>query len=95
MTLMTSGGGNNQTGWADPEYDRLVDLAARTTDPTARMEVFHRAEAILMDQMPILPVYFYTHPYLIRTGIEGWPSNLLDYHSYQRVALKAEGQRGN
>ena len=29
MTLMISGGGNNETGWANPEYDRLIDLAAR------------------------------------------------------------------
>ncbi len=88
MTLMTRDGGNNQTGWGDPEYDRLVEQAARTAEPAARMEVFHRAEARLMDQMPILPIYFYTHPYLIQPGVEGWPSNLLDYHPYQQVWLR-------
>ena len=88
LTLMTSDGGNNQTGWRNPEYDQLLGLAARTADPVARMEVFHRAEAILMNDMPIMPIYFYTNIHLQRSGVKGWPSNLLDYHPYQRVYLQ-------
>jgi oligopeptide transport system substrate-binding protein len=88
LSLMTSGGGNNQTGWGYPEYDRLIDLAARTGDPAERVRVFQQAEAILVDQVPIIPMYFYTRNHLELTNVEGWYGNLLDIHPYNRVYLK-------
>ncbi len=88
LSLMTSRGGNNQTGWGYPEYDRLIDLAARTPDPAARVKVFQQAEDILVDQVPIIPIYFYTRDNLRLTNVAGWYGNLLDIHPYQRVYLK-------
>ncbi len=88
MTLMISGGGNNETGWANPEYDRLIDLAARTADPATRLKVFQQAEGILVDEVPIMPVYFYTRVVLRRPEVQGWYSNLLDIHNAKGVYLK-------
>jgi oligopeptide transport system substrate-binding protein len=88
LSLMTTDSGNNQTGWGYPEYDRLIDLAARTADPAERMKVFQQAEALLVDQVPILPMYFGTRDNLRLTNVAGWYGNLLDIHPYQRVYLK-------
>ena len=88
MSLMTSTGGNNQTGWKSPEYDRLIEEAARTVDPAARERVFQQAEAILVDQVPIIPMYFYTRGNLHLTNVKGWYGNLLDIHPYKGVYLK-------
>ncbi|MHB1043831.1 MAG: hypothetical protein ACYC0Q_13475 [Eubacteriales bacterium] len=34
------------------------------------MEAMHKAEKILMEEMPIMPIYFYTHPILIKENIK-------------------------
>ena len=86
--LMISGGGNNQTGWANPEYDRLLDLAAKTPDQATRMKVFQQAEGILVDEVPIFPIYFYTRVVARRPEVQGWYSNLLDIHNAKGVYLK-------
>jgi oligopeptide transport system substrate-binding protein len=83
-----TGGGNNETGWSNAEYDRLIAEAARTGDPAQRLEVFQKAEAILMDELPIIPIYFYTRVYLKRPELKGWYPTLLDNHTFKYVYLE-------
>ena len=63
---------NNWTGWANPEYDRLIGEAARTADPERRFEYFQLAEALLLEEAPIAPLYFDTWNYLIHPAVRGW-----------------------
>jgi oligopeptide transport system substrate-binding protein len=79
--------GNNFTSWLNPGYDRLLDEAARTPDPAARNTLFHNAETLLLDDAPIIPVYFYTHVFLIQPSVKGWYPTLLDHHPYKYVSL--------
>jgi len=88
LDMMISNGGNNQTGWSNAEYDRLLAEAGRTFDEAARFEIFQRAEEILMDEVPIAPVYFYTRNNLRLPMVKGWYGNLLDLHPYNRVYLE-------
>jgi oligopeptide transport system substrate-binding protein len=50
---------NNRTGWSHPEYTRLVRAAGAETDPERRLAILAQAEAFLLDEAPILPIYFY------------------------------------
>ncbi len=50
---------NNRTGWSHPEYTRLVRAAAAETDRARRFALLAEAEALLLDEAPILPIYFY------------------------------------
>lgn len=83
-----SGGANNRTGFADARYDSLIAAAARTAAPSVRRELFQEAEARLLAAAPIMPIYDYTDPYLIRPSVHGWTPNALDYHLYQDVWLE-------
>ncbi len=87
LGCLVSGGGNNDTGFANPEYDRLIAEANRTLDADARREIFQRAEAILMEEMPVLPLYFYTRVYLIQPSVKGWSPNLIARHMPQFLYL--------
>ncbi|HWD21032.1 MAG TPA: peptide ABC transporter substrate-binding protein [Verrucomicrobiae bacterium] len=87
MELYMTGGGNNNTGWSDPEYDRLVTLGGNTNNTAVRWDAYHKAEAILMDQMPFIPIYFYTEPRLLRPSVKGFYPNLTDQHPYKYVYL--------
>jgi oligopeptide transport system substrate-binding protein len=88
LDMWLKDGGNNETGWTNPEYDRLIAEASRTADPKQRLEVFQKAEAILMDELPILPIYFYTVTRAIRPEVKGWYPTILDRHPYKFVYLE-------
>jgi oligopeptide transport system substrate-binding protein len=88
LNIWTTGGGNNQTGWSNADYDRLISEAEKTADQTARHAAFQKAEAILLDDAPILPVYFYTHAFLIHPSVKGWFPTILDHHPYKYVRLE-------
>jgi len=85
-----TGGGNNQTGWSNPEYDRLLAEAERAPNNQERYELYQKAEAILLEEAPIIPVYHYTHPFLLSPSVQGWYPTLLDHHPYKYVWLKPQ-----
>ncbi len=88
LDIFRSDNGNNFTGWLNTGYDRLLDEAARTADPAERNTLFHNAETLLLDDAPIIPVYFYTHVFLIQPAVKGWHPTLLDHHPYKYVYLE-------
>ncbi|MED4573060.1 peptide ABC transporter substrate-binding protein [Brevibacillus agri] len=62
---------NNRTGWVNKEYDQLNMAAKVEQDPNKRMELLHKAEAVLMDDMPFIPIYHYQQNYLVKPNLEG------------------------
>ncbi len=90
LDMFVSGGGNNRTGWSDPEYDRLIAAAAAELDPNVRYRILRQAEKILVcEQMPVCPLYFYVGIQLYDAdklgGIEG---NILDEHPLKAMFWK-------
>jgi oligopeptide transport system substrate-binding protein len=71
LDLWVSDNGNNYSGWADTRYDKLIDRAKTTTSSQARMKLLHDAEKMLMEKMPIIPIYYYTRPYLMQRWVRG------------------------
>lgn len=90
LDLHLSTGGNNHTGWGSREYDKLIQLAAGETDTAKRFELYDRAEKILLEEMPLIPFYWYTRNYLLHPSVKGWYPNILDRHDYTEVYLEAE-----
>ena len=60
LDMWVTGGGNNDCGFSNAEYDKLVSDAKVETDAAKRIEMLRKAEDILMDEMPIFPIYYYT-----------------------------------
>jgi oligopeptide transport system substrate-binding protein len=64
---------SNRIKWHNAEFDRVVEEAARESDPAKRLELYKRAEQILCEEEAAMaPIYFYTRiemtkPYLKRT----------------------------
>ncbi|MGC4071292.1 MAG: peptide ABC transporter substrate-binding protein [Nibricoccus sp.] len=88
LDMFITGGANNQTGWSNAEYDRLIAEAGRTLDQAARFELFQKAEAILLDEVPVAPVFFGTRTFLIHPSVKGWTPSLLGIHRYQKIWLE-------
>ncbi len=88
LSLVTSDNGNNHSNWGSPEFDALIKQAAIEQAPEARFALFQKAETILMEEMPVIPIYFYVRSTLIDESVRGWYPNILDYHPYQDVWLE-------
>lgn len=92
IDMFTTGNGNNDTGWSNPQYDRLVEAARYAGSEDERIDLMQRAEAILLEEMPVIPIYWYTRVYLKDPRVQGWYPKLLDNHPYKHVSLKTDGR---
>ncbi|MAL25627.1 MAG: ABC transporter substrate-binding protein [Croceicoccus sp.] len=89
LDIFTTGNGNNDTGWSNQRYDTLIGRARTAQTDEQRMAILQEAEQVLMEDMPIIPIYWYTRTYLKSTLIEGWHPKALDNHPIKYVSLKA------
>jgi oligopeptide transport system substrate-binding protein len=90
LDLFTKAGGNNWTGWANANYDAFIAEASRSLDASARLAVFQKAEALLLDESPITPLYFGSRTYLISPVVKNWQPSLLGFHRYQEIRFEKE-----
>lgn len=90
--LLLSYGGNNDTGWKNAEYDKLVEGAQREQDPQKRFELFEQANKIIADEMPVAPLYFMSDINLVRTNVKNWYQNVLHRHPYKTVYLETKAE---
>ncbi len=88
LDLFLSTSGNNNTQWSDPEFDRLVEASRREADPARRLEILRRAEAYFMDQLVIIPIFHYTHPYLSAPDLEGYDLSPMGTIDVRRLRWK-------
>lgn len=70
LDIWVTGGGNNVAGYSNPEYDKLITAAKSETDAVKRMTELHQAEDILMNDMPIMPIYEYTNVVCIKDYVK-------------------------
>jgi oligopeptide transport system substrate-binding protein len=75
---------NNDTGYANPTYDSLLDNAANAADPATRRRLLENAERVMLADYPGIPLYFFVSKRLVKPYVLGVKPNVLD-----RVASKA------
>ena len=87
LDLFMTGAGNNRTGWAHPEYDRLLRAAAAEPDLARRGGFLRDAETLLVrDEAPIIPLWFEVGFSLFRPDrIRGTYPNALDLHPLNAI----------
>lgn len=57
----TADNGNNDTGWENEEFAALLKSAQAETDAAARTDLLKQAEALMIEDMPVIPIYYYTN----------------------------------
>ncbi len=88
LDLWRSDSSNNHTTWTSTAYDSLLFAAARTPDAAERARQLQQAEALMLADAPIIPLYYNTHVFLLQPSVKGWHPTLLDHHPYKHVWLE-------
>ncbi|MEM0968688.1 MAG: peptide ABC transporter substrate-binding protein, partial [Verrucomicrobiota bacterium] len=88
LDMWRTGDSNNNTSWSSPKYDRLLQEAALEADPEARRKKLFAAEEVLLEEMPVIPLYWYTRTYAIHPAVKHWNPLLLDKRDYKFIELQ-------
>jgi oligopeptide transport system substrate-binding protein len=63
--------GLNFTRWGNPEFTELLDLADASCDTQIRNDYLRKAEHLLMQEFPVIPVFFTTFKYTKKPQVCG------------------------
>jgi oligopeptide transport system substrate-binding protein len=85
LDLVRSDSGYNDGKFSSAEVDRLMDEAKTMADPNTN---YTAVEQILADEMPIIPVYFYTTNFMLNSNVKGWPYSNIEQNWYVRNFYK-------
>ena len=90
LDLMRPNRGNNKTGWENMDFDALVEEANSINDQEKRYELLNEAEKILIDNMPIIPLYTYVRVYQLSPDVKGFNPHILDHHHPKFIYLERD-----
>jgi len=62
-----------QTMWRDPVYDGLIERARRLTDQRQRMRLYSQADRILVEEAPLVPLFYNRNTLLIKPWVLKFP----------------------
>ncbi|KEQ25354.1 peptide ABC transporter substrate-binding protein [Paenibacillus tyrfis] len=88
LDIFQTGNPNNRTGWSNAQYDKLIQDAYNEPDNAKRFKLLHEAEKLLLDEAPIMPLYFYNSAYMQSDKLEGVVRHAYGYIDFKWANLK-------
>jgi oligopeptide transport system substrate-binding protein len=76
LSIFTTGNAYNDPKFSNDEYDRLLSLSTQTGG-AEHFEALYAAQDILMNELPIVPVYHYSDFMLVSDNVVGWDRSVL------------------
>lgn len=87
LTILESDNPANMPRYKNSEYDQLMRRAAASTDMKERQIWLEEAEASMLRDHPIMPIYFFVNKSMVSPHVRGWGDNVLNYHYSQHLSL--------
>ncbi len=79
----------NLMGYENAKYTELIEKAYAEHDAAKRATILHEAEAMLMDEMPIIPLVFNQDAYLVNKKVlSGIDSTVWGTRDFTRMKMK-------
>jgi oligopeptide transport system substrate-binding protein len=89
LELFVGGSNLNHTFYDNPTFDQLMH-AARLAEGRARMNLLREGERMLLQDMPVIPLYYYVSRHLVDTKVTGFVDNVRDIHLSRYLGLEPE-----
>jgi oligopeptide transport system substrate-binding protein len=91
LDMFLCNGGNNRTNWCNSDYDQLIlEQVPKATSHQQRLALFKQAEKLLLDEMPVIPIYVYTSNNLVHPTLKNFGRNILNQANYREMYLEPE-----
>ena len=89
LNTLKTGNGNNYGKYSSAEFDALMakTLVPGTTDDQ-RADLYQQAEAQADKDMPVIPIYYYVNPRLVKSYVEGLSKDPLDNFYFKDMSFK-------
>jgi oligopeptide transport system substrate-binding protein len=85
--ILHSASPQNLPGYANPRFDELLDAAVNASDTSTQAQLLAQAEAVMLENYPIAPLYFYVSKHLVSPSVRGFHNNVLDQHPSRFLSL--------
>ncbi|MFC5371238.1 peptide ABC transporter substrate-binding protein [Brevundimonas faecalis] len=89
LMLLQTGATENLSHYSNPEYDRALAEADRIIDPAQRLRALEALELQVMNDFPVIPIYFNVRNYLVNPRVQGWVDNVRGQYLSRHLSLKA------
>lgn len=90
LRIFTSDSPQNLARFSNAAFDRLLTDANSLLIPAERFAGLLRAERILLDEFPVIPLYFYVSKHMVSPDIRGFEDNVLDRHPSRYMSFDVE-----
>ena len=89
MNILKSGNSNNYGKYASADFDAVMakTLVAGTTNEQ-RADLYQQAEVQADKDTPVIPIYHYVSPRLIKPYVEGFSKDPLDKFYFKDISFK-------
>jgi oligopeptide transport system substrate-binding protein len=71
LEIFSTDNSQNDPGYVNAQFTKLIDEARVEADPDERLQLLHNSEELLLNDYPIIPVYFYTAHRLVKPYVGG------------------------
>jgi len=80
--------GFNYPRWANEEFDALMDKAGQTVDIEERAGILAEAERLMLDNVPAIPILYYSSRNLVSDKLKGWTDNIQNTHATRFLSIE-------
>ena len=87
LPLFRCGASDNRSRYCNPAFERLLDEARSVRDRAARNAILRRAEQVMIEDAPVIPLYVYTQKHLQKPYVRDLAINLVDQPPMWRAWL--------
>jgi oligopeptide transport system substrate-binding protein len=93
LSAFTSNHPGNPTGCADPAFDALLAQAASTADPGESIRLYRKAEAMALEDMCRMPIYFRARSTMTKPWLKGYFGSPRDTHLVKWMWIDPDWQK--
>ncbi|QDX93198.1 peptide ABC transporter substrate-binding protein [Brevibacillus laterosporus] len=83
LEVFKAEGGSNKSGWSNSTYTEILSQSSAEGNQEKRKELLKQADTMIMDEMPVTPIYYYTYKWLQKDDVKGVVIDALGFVDYK------------